>query len=144
MAKAVIAALRDSGFGHGVVVARNEAKGRALAAQYGFEWSAEIGDATAPLLVNVTPLGMAGADADALAFPQACIERCDVAFDVVALPAVTPMLAAATAAGKRVVTGADVAVLQALEQFVLYTGVTPSPAQVADAAAFAAQGRAGS
>jgi shikimate dehydrogenase len=30
-----------------------------------------------------------------------------------------------------------VAIIQALEQFILYTGVTPSAAQVADAAAFA-------
>jgi shikimate dehydrogenase len=36
-----------------------------------------------------------------------------------------------------VITGAEVAVLQAVEQFVLYTGITPSAAQVAAVAAFA-------
>jgi shikimate dehydrogenase len=96
-----------------------------------------------PCAANAAASATCTADAGALAFPQDCIERCEVAFDVVALPPVTPMLAVAMAAGKRVVTGADVAVLQALEQFVLYTGVTPSAMQVADAAAFAAQGRAG-
>jgi shikimate dehydrogenase len=47
------------------------------------------------------------------------------------------MLEAARAAGKRTIAGADVAVLQALEQFTLYTGVAPSPSQVAEAAEFA-------
>ena len=44
---------------------------------------------------------------------------------------------AAQAAGKRVITGAAIGVLQAVEQFVLYTGVTPTEAQIADAAAVA-------
>ena len=89
------------------------------------------------MLVNVTPLGMAGADAVALAFDSRLIAGCEVAFDVVALPAETPFLSAARAAGKRVVTGAEVATLQALEQFVLYTGVRPDQSDVEDAAAFA-------
>lgn len=137
MAKAVAAALRDAGFTTGTVVARNAAAGRALADTYGFAWRAEIGDQGAPLLVNVTPLGMAGADADALAFPADMIAACTAAFDVVALPAETPFLKAAAAAGKQRITGTDVAKLQALEQFVLYTGVTPAPDQVEAAAAFA-------
>jgi shikimate dehydrogenase len=36
-----------------------------------------------------------------------------------------------------VITGAEVIVLQALGQFLLYTGIEPSSEQVADAAAFA-------
>ncbi len=39
MAKAVVAALRDSGFTDGTVVARNEPAGRALAEAYGYSWS---------------------------------------------------------------------------------------------------------
>lgn len=39
MAKAVACALRDSGFGNGLIVARNEAAGRALAEQCGVSWS---------------------------------------------------------------------------------------------------------
>jgi shikimate dehydrogenase len=137
MAKAVLAALRDAGFGHGRIVARNEAAGRALADLYGYGWQAAPGDDPAPLLVNVTPLGMAGADADALAFAEHLVARCERAFDVVALPAETPFLKAARAAGKPVITGAEVAVIQALEQFKLYTGVVPSADQVAQAAHFA-------
>jgi shikimate dehydrogenase len=140
MAKAVAAALRDAGFATGTIVARNMEAGQAIARTYGFDWRAELGDAGAPLLVNVTPLGMTGADADALAFPPAMIAACEAAFDVVALPAETPFLKAAEAAGKQRITGSEVAMLQALEQFVLYTGVTPSPAQIEEAAAFARSG----
>lgn len=137
MAKAVAAALRDAGFTTGTIVARNIAAGQAIARTYGFDWRAEVDGAGAALLVNVTPLGMAGGEAGALAFPQGMIAACACAFDVVALPADTPFLKAAGAAGKPRITGAEVAVLQALEQFVLYTGITPTPDQIDTAAAFA-------
>ncbi|AGW13414.1 putative shikimate 5-dehydrogenase [Megalodesulfovibrio gigas DSM 1382 = ATCC 19364] len=137
MAKAVAAALKDLGFHDGVIIARNETTGPALAATYGYGWQAHPGDLAAPFLINVTPLGMAGPDAQALAFPQDKIDACDTAFDVVAMPAETPFLARARAQGRRLISGADVIILQALEQFILYTGVRPSEAQVEDAAAFA-------
>ncbi|MDU2774301.1 MAG: shikimate 5-dehydrogenase, partial [Klebsiella grimontii] len=38
---------------------------------------------------------------------------------------------------KRVISGAEVIALQAVEQFALYTGVRPDAALVAEAAAFA-------
>jgi len=136
MAKAVAAALRDRGHRAGTIVARNEAAGRALADTYGFAWRDEVGDG-APLLVNATPIGMSGDDEGALAFPQALIDACAVAFEVVAIPAETPFLRHARAAGKARIAGTDVAVLQALEQFVLYTGVRPGADDVAHAAAFA-------
>jgi shikimate dehydrogenase len=138
MAKAVAAALRDTGFRDGVIVARNEPAGRALANLYGFAWAADLHtEEQADLLINVTPMGMTGADADALAFPPVMIAASAIAFDVVQYPPETPFLRAAAAAGKRCITGTEVAILQALEQFVLYTGVRPTDAQVADAAAFA-------
>jgi shikimate dehydrogenase len=56
---------------------------------------------------------------------------------VVAIPVETPLIVAARAAGKPVITGGEVIALQALEQFVLYTGVRPDPDLVAEAAAFA-------
>jgi shikimate dehydrogenase len=55
----------------------------------------------------------------------------------VALPARTPFLVAAERMGKSCITGHAVLVLQGLEQFIRYTGVTPTPEQVADAAAYA-------
>ncbi|WP_311764329.1 shikimate 5-dehydrogenase [Arthrobacter ipis] len=140
MAKATAAALRDAGFKDVTIIARNEATGRALADLYGFGWRAELGtgpEATADMVINVTPMGMAGGpDSDALSFPTETIEAAKIVFDVVALPAETPLIKAAQAAGKQVITGAEVATIQALEQFVLYTGIRPTDAQVRDAEAF--------
>ncbi len=147
MAKATVAALRDAGFTDVTVIARNEAAGRALAGLYGFAWRADpsAAEGAADMLINVTPIGMAGSmagsmaggpDADALSFPQAAVDAATVVFDVVALPAETPLVKAARAAGKTVITGAEVATIQALEQFVLYTGIRPSDAQVQAAEEF--------
>ena len=138
MAKAVVCALRDAGFRTGTIVARNEAAGKALAGLYGFDWRAEMGDWTADLLINVTPLGMAGgADADTLAFDDAAIRAARMVFDVVALPAETPLIRRAQARGKPVITGAEVFAIQAVEQFALYTGVRPDDALFKRAAAYA-------
>jgi shikimate dehydrogenase len=134
MAKAVVAAVTGLGFSRVTVQARRETAGRALAEQYGATWSAD--SVPADVIVNVTPLGMEGPDADALSFASEIIDTASVVFDVVALPAETPLITAARAAGKRVVTGADVAVLQSVEQFVLYTGVRPDPELVAEAGAY--------
>ncbi|WP_257787653.1 shikimate 5-dehydrogenase [Arthrobacter sp. QXT-31] len=140
MAKATAAALRDAGFKDVTIIARNEAAGRALADLYGFAWRAELGtgaEATADMIINVTPVGMAGGpEADALSFPAETIEAAKVVFDVVALPPETPLIKAGRAAGKQVITGAEVATIQALEQFVLYTGIRPTEQQVRDAEAF--------
>lgn len=138
MAKAVACALRDAGFRTGTIVARNEAAGKALAGLYGFDWRAEMGDWTADLLINVTPLGMAGgADAETLAFDDAAIRAARMVFDVVALPAETPLIRRAQARGKPVITGAEVFAIQAVEQFALYTGVRPDDALFKRAAAYA-------
>ena len=150
MAKATVAALRDAGFTDVTVIARNETAGRTLAELYGFKWCAELGSAdadggagtgTADMLINVTPIGMAGSvaggpDAGALSFPQEAVDAATVVFDVVALPAETPLIRAARAAGKTVITGAEVATIQALEQFVLYTGIRPSDGQIRAAEEF--------
>jgi shikimate dehydrogenase len=137
MAKAVAAALRDGGFGQGTLIARNQERGRSLAEQLGYRWVAEPGNERAPLIVNVTPIGMAGgAEADSLSYPIGAINAAVTVFDVVALPAETPLIRAARAAGKSVITGAEVIALQAAEQFEHYTGVRPTPAQILAASAF--------
>lgn len=165
MAKAVVAALRDAGFTDGTVLARNEAAGRALAEQYGWRVAAQAPSCAVPdaagtagtagtpgtpgaagavdpavgggLLVNVTPIGMAGgAESAQQSFSDAAIAAASVVWDVVAMPSETPLIRAARAAGKRVITGAEVIAIQAEEQFVLYTGVRPSAELVAEASAF--------
>jgi shikimate dehydrogenase len=137
MAKTVVAALRDAGFGSGVVVARNEQTGRSLAGQYGYAWRAQLDDDRPSLLVNATPLGMAGAaTADDLSFTAKEVAAARTVFDVVALPAETPLVRLARSLGKRVISGAEVIKLQAVEQFVLYTGIRPTDEQAQRASEF--------
>lgn len=141
MAKAVVCALRDVGFSNGTIIARNGSAGAALASQYGYRWRSEPDESQPGLLINVTPIGMAGgAEAEDLSFAPQAIEAAEVVFDVVANPAETPLIRLARALGKPVISGADVIVLQAVEQFVLYTGVRPADELIARAAAFARQG----
>jgi shikimate dehydrogenase len=137
MASAVGTAFRDSGFQSGVVIARNPVAGPALAERLGYRWRPHVGGATASIIINATPIGMAGAAEERDSpFGETAIAAADTVFDVVAVPAETPLIAAGRAAGKRVITGAEVIALQAAEQFARYTGVRPSAEQVAEAAAF--------
>lgn len=128
MAKAVVAALRDTGFTEVTVVARNRRTGSALAARYGFAYVPTLpADARPQLLVNATPIGMAGADADGLPFPETVVRAATAGFDVVAQPAQTPLVRRLRADGKPVISGDAVIAGQAAAQFALYTGVRPSP-----------------
>jgi shikimate dehydrogenase len=136
MAKAVVASFRNAGFGDLTVLARNATAGPALADKYGYRWVQADPPPADAIVVNVTPLGMNGADADTLAFSQGQIEAARAVFDVVAFPAETPLILAARAAGKPVITGAEVIALQAARQFELYTGVSITADQVERASAF--------
>ncbi|MCO6545397.1 MAG: shikimate 5-dehydrogenase [Gilliamella sp.] len=144
MANAVIGAFYDAGFKNGIIAARNQQKGETLAKRYGYKWvkdEQEILPHQAKLIINVTPIGMLGGiESEALAFPTTMIKNADIVFDVVALPVDTPMIKYAQKLNKIIISGADVAVLQALKQFVLYTGVTPSDELVRQAGEFARQG----
>lgn len=136
MANAVAVAFRDNGFRAGTIVARNVESGRELADRIGYDYAEDVGALTAPVLVNVTPIGMAGGpDEQRSAFEPATIAAASTVFDVVALPSETPLIIAARAAGVPVITGAEVIALQAAEQFERYTGVRPTAEQVAEASA---------
>ncbi len=136
MARAVGAAFRDNGFHKGVVVARNSETGAAMAGELDWEYAPEVGSRTADVIVNVTPIGMAGGAEESVSpFATSTIAKADTVFDVVALPSETPLIAAARAAGVKVITGGEVIALQAAEQFERYTGVRPTAEQVADASA---------
>nr|WP_321454672.1 shikimate 5-dehydrogenase [uncultured Cohaesibacter sp.] len=136
MAKAVAAALRNSGHEKGTIIARNETTGRALAELYGYSWAEASQGLSAPLIINATPMGMKGPEADMLAFEQDIIEACEYVLDVVAMPAETPLMRAATKLGKTCISGAEIIVLQAVEQFELYTGIRPDRALIEMAAEF--------
>lgn len=136
MAKAVASAFHGSGFRTGTVVARNEEQGRALAERLGYEYASGVGVLRAPVLVNTTPIGMAGGpDETHQAFDDDVIASAAAVFDVVALPSETPLISAARAAGTTVITGAEVIALQAAEQFERYTGVRPTDQQISAASA---------
>ena len=145
MAKAVVAAFKQAGFTDLTVVARNSATGSALAEKYGFKFlpeSALVEIANQPdasrfkVLVNVTPIGMDGANANDLSFDQGLVGAAEVVVDVVAFPAETPLVKLATELGKTIVSGAEVIALQAALQFEAYTGVRLTADQVARASAF--------
>lgn len=136
MAGAVGTAFRDYGFTTGTVVARNRSTGKELAERLGYGYAEEVGTQSAAVIVNVTPIGMAGGpDEQRAAFDERTIAGAHTVFDVVALPSETPLIVAARAAGRQVITGAEVIALQAAEQFERYTGRRPTPKQIAEASA---------
>ena len=138
MAKAVVAAFKNSGFEHLKIFARNEKTGKNLAALYDYEYIPSLGNQSADILVNVTPIGMKGGKEEFdLTFPEKLIQQAQTAFDVVAIPAETPFIQFAQQQDKQTISGAEVIVLQAVEQFELYTGVRPDNQLIAEAATFA-------
>lgn len=141
MAKAVASALYDQDFKTGVIVARNPEKGKAFAKKYKYEWVADDTALTSSgikMLINATSIGMAGGhEENALAFPKQLVEQADIVFDVVATPVETPLISFATKFDKKVICGADIAKIQAIEQFILYTGIRPKNELTEEAAVFA-------
>jgi shikimate dehydrogenase len=134
MAKAVASALVDHGYSSGTIVARNVKKRSELADKLGIA-HADAAPADTQMLVNATPIGMAGGtEADALPFSADSVAAAQIVFDVVAIPPETPLIRAARGLACQVITGDAVLVLQGREQFVLYTGIQPGEAEV-DAAA---------
>lgn len=142
MAKAVIAAFKDSGFAKLTIASRNEVTGKVLAEKYGFTWLSE-GEIetieTHQIIVNVTPLGMNGGNEGQLSFPQRLVEGAEVVFEVIVMPIETPLVLSAIAAGKEVITGIEIMALQAAIQFELYTGMKPTEDQVRRASEFSRQ-----
>lgn len=137
MAKAVITALHDCGFKAGTLIARNPQTGHALAEPLGYTYAEKPDGLTAPFLINCTPLGMAGKYPDALSFEHTVIEGSIAVLEAVGEPMQTPLLQRATGNQRTLINGFDIFVGQAVEQFKLYTGITPDPAQIEKAAAFA-------
>jgi shikimate dehydrogenase len=141
MARAVVAALRDSGFADGAVVARNSGSGQPLAEEYGYPWRSSVGPDRPDLVINATPVGMAGGPGAAdLPVDPEVVHAASTVFEVVAMPVETPLVRLARDRGVRVITGAEVQSLQAAEQFALYTGVRPTSDQLERAAAFSRAG----
>ena len=80
---------------------------------------------------------MAGGPAtDDLPVAPEVVDAADTVLDVVAVPALTPLVRRADAQDKLVITGAEVITLQVVEQFVLSTGVRPGDDQIRRASEF--------
>ena len=78
-----------------------------------------------PILVNTTPLGMAGANAGLSPWPDAPLPADAFVYDLVYNPPLTPLLRQAQAAGCRVANGLGMLVNQAAEAFELWTNRKP-------------------
>lgn len=139
MAKAVVAALRDSGYKSVTIFSRNEKTGSGLAEKYGFNWAPDSNldfSGNFQLLINVTPIGMFGGNEGELSFPKKMIEATQVVFEVIAMPAETPLVELARTLGKVVISGTEIMASQAALQFELYTGVKLDQDQIQRASEF--------
>jgi len=136
-ARAIVAALVDEGFTL-VLIGRDPGKTRALldelapgehhvaaletfasATDFPFDDRAGCLD----LIVNASPLGMAGQPP--LAFDFSHAPPGSIVYDIVTHPAETPLLAAARAAGFRTIDGLAMLIGQAAEAFRLFFGAEP-------------------
>ena len=128
-ARAVGAALLDAGAPELRIMNRSEGRARALAQALGGRASAAALDDAgavegAALLVNATTLGMRGQpalDLDLDALPRAAVVS-----DIVYVPLLTPLLAAARARGHRTADGLGMLLHQARPGFAAWFGVSPA------------------
>ena len=135
-ARAVVLALGRAGAGGVVVAARRleAAASAALLAPSGravvlHDVDGEVGGAD--LVVNATPLGMAG---EGPPLDPARLGRAHVVVDLVYHPLETPLLAAARAQGARTSNGLGMLVHQAAQAFTLWTGAEAPLATMRQAA----------
>jgi shikimate dehydrogenase len=140
-ARAVVHALAGAGAAEVVVVNRTPARAEATAALAGATGRVGVpADVTgADLVVNATPLGLAGAGSDALPVDPELLRQGQLVVDLIPNPAVTPLMAAAQARGAAVAGGVGMLVHQGALAFELWTG-RPAPLDVMRAAAVRALG----
>ena len=127
--RAVVFGLRERGIGRIHLANRTRARAEGLAKQFGptvhpIPWEA-VNDLlpSASLLVNTTSLGMHGQPA--LAIDVARLPQQAVVADLVYVPLVTPLLAAAQARGQRTADGLGMLLHQAVRGFELWFGQRP-------------------
>ncbi len=122
VAAAAAYALADLGM-EVTILNRTPAKARTLAEHFGCRWGAwDAFDGLNPdLVVNATPLGMQPDTRSPLGADQ--LKKEMTVFDLVYTPPVTPLIAAARKAGCATITGTEVFIHQAREQFRLFFGI---------------------
>lgn len=135
-ARAVVLALVRAGSGPVVVVNRTPAAGERAAALAGER--GRVGTAAdvaeVDLVVNATPLGMAGGPAADLPVPAELIRPGQIVADLVYHPLATPLLTEAARRGAATVDGLGMLVHQAAHAFRLWTGMDAPVADMASAA----------
>ena len=138
-ARAVVHALAGAGAAEVVVVNRTPARAESTAALAGA--NGRVGSAAdvlrADLIVNATPLGLAGSQE--LPIDPALLREGQLVVDLVPNPAVTPLMRAAGERGAGVAGGLGMLVHQGARAFELWTG-RPAPLEVMRAAARRALG----
>jgi shikimate dehydrogenase len=128
-ARAIAAALQDERAPEIRIVNRTRARADALVAALGrplaaADWAARANALKdAALLVNATTQGMKGAGE--LDLPLAALPADAVVNDIVYVPLLTPLLAAAAARGNRAVDGLGMLLHQAVPGFAAWFGRTP-------------------
>jgi len=131
-ARAVVLALAEAGATEVTVVNRSADKARSAASLAGpLGSAAPVSDlathlATADLLVNATSVGMDAASTPVDDRTLATVADGALVADLIYLPPVTPLLAAAEARGLRTLNGLGMLVHQAAEAFEHWTGL-PAP-----------------
>lgn len=128
-ARAIVHALLGAGASEVRLINRTRERAEALAAHFGprvraLAWSG-MADASGDvaLLVNTTSLGMKGGEA--LEFDVAGLADGTVVADIVYVPLITPLLAAARARGLPIVDGLGMLLHQAVPGFARWFGVRP-------------------
>jgi shikimate dehydrogenase len=139
-ARAVVLALAEAGASSVVVVNRSPEKAATAAALAGAAGStaptADLASAlaAADLVVNATSLGMDASSTPVGPEALSALPASAVVADLVYQPAVTPLLAAASARGLPTLGGLGMLVYQAAEAFALWTGEAAPVAEMRRAA----------
>ena len=124
-AKAVLAGLLEIGVGNVTVTNRHFERATALAGQFGANavvWERRD-TVDAQLVVNTTPMGMAGKAVDASPMPDSFWAPDHLAYDLVYNPRETIFLRQAKAAGAGAIDGLSMFAAQGAAQFKLWTGL---------------------
>jgi shikimate dehydrogenase len=140
-ARAVVHALAEAGAAEVMVANRTAGRGETVAALAGGAGRVASTDEVvrADLVVNATPLGLAGSVPDALPVNPALLGPGQLVLDLIPNPAITPLMRAARDAGCQTAGGLGMLVHQGALAFEQWTG-RPAPLGVMRAAAVRALG----
>jgi shikimate 5-dehydrogenase len=105
------------------ILNRTPEKAKAMAERFGCKWGGLPDfDAIKPdVVVNSTPIGMNTDDRSPLRDDQ--LQKGMTVFDLVYTPPITPLIEAAQKAGCTTITGTEMFIGQAKEQFYLFFGI---------------------